>query len=142
MDLPTSKNVLPFTPETRHEVASVSKMFTSAAAIRLRDAGKLKLDDPICKYLDDCPEIWQPITVKQLMNHTSGIPDYEEKLDLGSERYLAFMTQRDATRQIVENAKKLPLDLSRARNLTTAIRAIFCSAISFKKRPGGHLPST
>lgn len=100
----------PYTPDTRHEVASISKMFTAMAALKLRDAGKLKLEDSICKYVDRCPAIWQPITVQQLMRHNSGIPDYEEPLGLGSEKYLAFMIQPNASAQIVENAKKLPLD--------------------------------
>jgi CubicO group peptidase (beta-lactamase class C family) len=101
---------MPFTPETQHEIASISKMFTAMAALRLRDQGKLRLEDSICKYLNDCPDIWKPVTVQQLMRHTSGIPDYEEALGLGAEKYLEFMTQRDATAKIFENAKKLPLD--------------------------------
>ncbi len=101
---------IPYTPDTRHEVASISKMFTAMAALKLRDKGKLKLDDPICKYLDDCPDSWQAITIQQLMRHNSGIPDYEEPLGLGSEKYLAFMTQPTANRQIFESAKKLKLD--------------------------------
>lgn len=101
---------LPYTPETRHEVASISKMFTAMAALKLRAQGKLRLEDSICKYLKDCPEAWNPITVQQLMRHTSGIPDYEEKLELGSDKYLAFMTQPDTSARIVENARKLPLD--------------------------------
>lgn len=100
----------PYTPETQHEVASISKMFTAFAALKLRDQGKLKLEDSICKYIDKCPDTWQPINIQQLMRHTSGIPDYEEPLELGSEKYLAFMTKPNASVQIVEDAKKLPLD--------------------------------
>lgn len=101
---------LPFTPETQIEIASISKMFTAMAALKLRAQDKLRLEDSICKYLTDCPEAWTPITVQQLMRHTAGIPDYEEKLELGSDKYLAFMTQPDTSARIVENARKLPLD--------------------------------
>ncbi|HEV7700128.1 MAG TPA: serine hydrolase domain-containing protein [Pyrinomonadaceae bacterium] len=101
---------VPYTAETRHEIASVTKMFTSMAALKLRDRGKLRLDDSICKYLDDCPEIWKPITVEHLMRHISGIPDYEEKLDLGSDKYITFMVDPGATARIFEDSKKLPLD--------------------------------
>lgn len=101
---------IPYTPETRHEVASISKMFTSMAALKLRDQGKLQLTDSICKYLDGCPDIWKPITIQQLMRHTSGIPDYEEQLELGSDKYLEFMSRPDTSARIVENAEKLPLD--------------------------------
>jgi CubicO group peptidase (beta-lactamase class C family) len=101
---------VPYTPETRHPVASITKMFTSMAALKLRDAGRLKLDDPICSHLAACPEAWKQVTVQHLMRHTSGIPDYEEPLELGSERYLAVMTQEGASRRLVEEAKKKPLD--------------------------------
>lgn len=101
---------IPYTPETQHEVASISKMFTAMAALKLRDQGKLQLTDSICKYLEGCPEIWQPVTVQHLMRHTSGIPDYEEKLELASDKYLEFMTKPNASARIFEDAKKLPLD--------------------------------
>lgn len=99
-----------FTPETQQEVASVSKMFTAFAALQLKNAGKLQLNESICKYLPDCPEIWKPITIENLIRHTSGIPDYEEALELGSDKYLEFMTQPNTSTKIVENARKLPLD--------------------------------
>lgn len=101
---------IPYTPETQHAIASVSKMFTSFAALKLRDEGKLKLEDSICKYLDDCPSAWQPVTVQNLMRHTSGIPDYEEKLELGSEKYLQMMAEGNTSARIFAEAKKLPLD--------------------------------
>ncbi len=100
----------PYTPETRHAVASITKMFTSMAALRLRDAGKLKLDDSICAHLATCPDTWKPVTVQQLMRHTSGIPDYEEPLELGSKAYLAVMTQQGSSRRLVDEAKAKPLD--------------------------------
>lgn len=101
---------IPFAPETPHAIASVSKMFTSAAALKLRAQGKLKLDDSVCKYLDDCPPAWQTVTLQHLMRHTSGIPDYEEKIGLGSEKYLQMMAQGDTSALIYAEAKKAPLD--------------------------------
>lgn len=101
---------IPFTPETQHQVASVSKMFTAMATLKLRDQGKLSLTDSICQYLDDCPDVWKPITIDELIHHTSGIPDYEEPLELGSDKYNAFMTQPGAMAQIVADARKKPLD--------------------------------
>jgi CubicO group peptidase (beta-lactamase class C family) len=101
---------IPYTPETRHQIASITKMFTSMAALKLRDAGKLRLEDSICKYLKDCPATWQSVTVQNLMRHNSGIPDYEEKLELGSDKYMKFMTQPNVTEAIFEDAKKQPLD--------------------------------
>lgn len=99
-----------FTPTTRFEAASISKMFTAMAALKLRDAGKLKLDDPICRYLSGCPAAWQPITVQELIHHSSGIPDYEGRLDLGSDAYFALMTRADATAALDADARRRPLD--------------------------------
>lgn len=101
---------VPYSPETRHEAASVSKMFTAMAALRLRDQGKLHLDDSICTYLDRCPDAWKPITVQQLMRHTSGIPDYEEPLELGSPKYLEVMTKPGSSATLLDRARTQPLD--------------------------------
>lgn len=103
---------IPYTPETQHSVASISKMFTAVAALKLRDQGKLKLDDSICGYLDNCPDAWKAVTVSHLIHHTSGIPDYEEKLELGSEKYMAFMTRPEATRLILDSARLQPLEFT------------------------------
>jgi len=103
------KNV-PYRLDTPQRVASISKMFTAAAALKLRSAGKLRLDDSICKYLRGCPDSWKAITAQHLMRHTSGIPDYEEKLGLRSDKYLEFMRGADSSGTILQQAKSLPLD--------------------------------
>ncbi len=102
----------PFTPETPQEIASISKMFTAIAALRLRDRGRLRLADSLAHWVPECPPAWRPITVQQLMRHTSGIPDYEEALEIGSPGYMEFMLSRDATRRIVEEARNKPLDFA------------------------------
>lgn len=64
-------------PATSFRLASVTKQFTAAALLSLVEAGKLSLDDPIGRYLPDVPEYARRIRVRQLLAHTSGIPDYE-----------------------------------------------------------------
>jgi CubicO group peptidase (beta-lactamase class C family) len=66
---------VPVTPTTLFHVASVTKSFTAVAIMKLVEAGKLKLDDPIGTYLEGLPESWRMITVRQLLSHTSGLPD-------------------------------------------------------------------
>jgi CubicO group peptidase (beta-lactamase class C family) len=70
---------LPMTPATKFRMASHSKLFTSTAIMQLREAGKLRLDDPVAKYLPwfkiapaepDDP----PITIEELVTHSSGLP--------------------------------------------------------------------
>jgi CubicO group peptidase (beta-lactamase class C family) len=100
----------PFTPETRHHVASISKMFTAMTVLKFRDQNNLILEASICAYLEQCPKIWQVVTVQHLLRHTSGIPDYEEKLGLYKQAYLEFMTRQDATEKILAQARKDKLE--------------------------------
>jgi tetratricopeptide (TPR) repeat protein len=56
-------------------LASVSKTLTSTAILQLKEKGKLKLDDPLIKYFPDFP--YTEITIRLLLSHTSGLPDYD-----------------------------------------------------------------
>src|SRR5580765_2890709 len=58
------------------ELASVSKQFTAMLIAMLRVEGKLNYDDPIEKYLPGLP--YKGITIRHLLNHTSGLPDYQK----------------------------------------------------------------
>jgi len=64
------------TPDTIFRIGSNTKQFTAMAILLLQDDGRLGVDDPICSHLDDCPDAWQPITIQELLDHSSGIPDY------------------------------------------------------------------
>jgi CubicO group peptidase (beta-lactamase class C family) len=66
---------IPVTSQTVFEIASMSKQFTCAAILLLQEDGKISVNDKASKYLDNLPDSWQNITVKQLMNHTSGLRD-------------------------------------------------------------------
>lgn len=63
------------TPRTVFSINSATKTFTGVAILQLAEAGRLELDAPIARYLDDLPAAWQAIGVRQLLNHTSGLPD-------------------------------------------------------------------
>ena len=67
---------IPNTPMTKFRLGSVTKQFTAAAILLLEERGKLKIDDPIKKYLPDTPEAWDKITVFNLLTHSSGIPNF------------------------------------------------------------------
>jgi len=62
--------------DTVFRLASVTKQFTALAVMQLQEQGQLNVDDPICRYLTDCPTVWRPITIRELLNHTSGIPNF------------------------------------------------------------------
>ncbi len=67
---------MPVTAETMFESGSVGKMFTAAGIMALVEEQKIALDSSVRRYLPDAPAAWQPITIRHLLSHTSGIPDY------------------------------------------------------------------
>ena len=66
---------VPVKPTTVFLLASVTKVFTSAAILSLVEEGRLSLDDSITKLLPDLPRLWAPVTVRHCLSHTSGLPD-------------------------------------------------------------------
>ncbi len=61
---------------TGFQIGSVTKQFTAAGIMLLVEDGKLKLDDTLAKYVPDVPAKWSGITIRQLLNQVSGIPNY------------------------------------------------------------------
>ncbi len=101
------EDTLPITEDTIFQLASVSKTFTATAVMLLVRAGKLGLEDKLVKFF---PELtaYQDVTVRQLLTHTSGIPDYfddsdwfvkiwkEEKRVPGNDEILRFLRETKA----------------------------------------------
>lgn len=67
---------LPNLPTTHFRISSLTKAFTAMAILQLQEHGRVHVEDYLCHYLTPCPEAWHPITLHQLLTHTSGIPDY------------------------------------------------------------------
>ncbi len=61
-----------------YEIGSVTKQFTAAAILQLRERGQLTLDDELTQYLPDYPTRGHAITIRRLLDHTSGIRGYTE----------------------------------------------------------------
>jgi len=70
---------IPNALDTRFEIASLTKQFTGAAILQLAEAGKLGLEDPVSRYYTQAPTSWAGITIRQLVSHTSGLPNNEIK---------------------------------------------------------------
>jgi CubicO group peptidase (beta-lactamase class C family) len=67
---------VPNSPSTKFRLGSVTKQFTAASILLLEERGKLKVDDPVKKYMPDAPAAWDKITIFHLLTHTSGIPSF------------------------------------------------------------------
>lgn len=66
---------IPNTPQTRYRISQVSMPFTAMAIMQLQEESKLDVQETICKYIPDCPDYWQWITIHHLLTHTSGVSD-------------------------------------------------------------------
>jgi len=69
---------VPVKRESVFEIGSLTKAFTAELVMMLVEEGRVALDEQISKYLKDCPETWKGITVRRLLNHTSGLPNYTD----------------------------------------------------------------
>jgi D-alanyl-D-alanine carboxypeptidase len=70
------ENDVPATAQTVYRIGSITKQFTAAAVMQLVEQNKLALDDSIGKHLPTIPAGWRGVSLRQLLNHTSGIPSY------------------------------------------------------------------
>ena len=68
----------PATATTNYRLASVTKQFTAASILLLTEDGRLKLEDHVRKWLPSLPKVAEPITIRHLLTHTSGLIDYED----------------------------------------------------------------
>lgn len=73
------EHAVPVTTSTIFQTGSLAKQLTAVAVMLQVEDGLLDLDVSIARYLPGAPEAWKAITVRQLLNHTSGIPDYDER---------------------------------------------------------------
>jgi CubicO group peptidase (beta-lactamase class C family) len=102
---------VPVTEETLFQPASVGKQITAAAVMLMVEDGKVGLDDSIRKYFPDAPASWRAITVRQLLTHTSGLPDYSYGLMHGGKE--PFDSRRDYTEDELRLAfYQLPLEFA------------------------------
>lgn len=95
---------IPMKPEHVLELASITKQFTGVAILMLMEQGKLSLDDPLSKYIEDYPKGHQ-ITTHHLLNHTSGIKSYT---DVAS--FMALARTDMTPMEIINSFKDLPVE--------------------------------
>jgi D-alanyl-D-alanine carboxypeptidase len=74
-----------FEPGTQTYIGSISEQFTAAAILLLQQDGKLKLDDPVTKYVPELT-VAKDVTIRQLLDHTSGLPDVSTATDIDQDR--------------------------------------------------------
>ncbi len=98
------------TPQTIFRLASVSKQFTAMLVLKQQDKKLLRVTDRICPYLVPktvkvCPSAWRTITIREILTHTSGIPDISEMSD-----FFPKLAKPTTTNEIVQRFANKPLD--------------------------------
>ena len=68
---------IPNDPDTKFRIGSLTKQFTAALVLLLQQDGKLRIEDPVRTYLPDAPKSWDKITLTELLQHNSGIPEIQ-----------------------------------------------------------------
>ncbi|KEO91784.1 hypothetical protein EH31_03680 [Erythrobacter longus] len=93
------------TSDTRFRIGSVTKQFTAVSILLLQERGLINIEDPISKYIEDAPESWAKITVRDLLQHTSGIPNLTSLDSFGTQKFLP--TSQD---ELIATFSGLPLE--------------------------------
>ncbi len=96
---------IPNTPATKFRLGSLTKQFTAASIMLLQERDKLKVEDPVRKYLPDLPESWDKITIFNLLTHSAGVFNYTARPD-----FKEFTRRRMTPQQIVDLVRDKPLD--------------------------------
>ena len=68
----------PATRETAYALYSITKTFTAVATMMLVEEGEVSLEDPISKHLPDLPAAWRDVTIRHILTHTSGLPNWRD----------------------------------------------------------------
>lgn len=90
--------------DMRYGIGSISKQFTAAAILLLQEQGKLKLDDPVSKWIPDLTRASE-VTIRQLLSHTSGYQDYWPQ-----DYVMPFILQPTTADKIMDTWARKPLD--------------------------------
>jgi CubicO group peptidase (beta-lactamase class C family) len=105
--LANAEHEIPNTPETKFRLGSITKQFTAMAILILKEQGKLALEDPISKYIEDSPKAWDGVTIHHLLTHTSGIHSYTSEPD-----YAKKMAHPESVKSMIARFKDKPLDFA------------------------------
>ena len=96
---------VPDSPKAKFRLGSITKQFTAASIMLLQERGKLKVTDPVKKYLPDAPAAWDKITIFNLLTHTSGIQSFTSFPD-----YHSFERVPTTPEKLVARFRDKPLD--------------------------------
>jgi CubicO group peptidase (beta-lactamase class C family) len=89
---------IPNAPSTKFRLGSMTKQFTAAGILLLEERGKLKVEDPVKKYMPDAPAAWDKITIFHVLTHTAGIPNFTGFADYATTEALPSPAEKTVLR--------------------------------------------
>lgn len=98
---------MPNDGQTKFRLGSVTKQFTAASILLLAEQGRLRLDDPVSTHIVDAPASWDGITLRHLLSHTSGIPNFTNFPD-----FFALNTQPATLDSLITRFRNKPLEFT------------------------------
>lgn len=96
----------PVTAHTLMQTGSIGKMFTATGIMLLAKDGKVKLSDSIAKYFERAPDWWKPITIRHLLSHTGGVPEYE------GDKYSLDLKREYTDEELIEHVRNMKPDFA------------------------------
>jgi CubicO group peptidase (beta-lactamase class C family) len=126
------------TAQTVYQIGSLTKSFTAAAVLMLVEEGRLSLEAKVTDLVAGLPAAWSGITVRHLLNQTSGIADYP---DLIYERKIPWPRRSRGMRSSRSSAT-FRSGSNRGRSTPTATAATTCSASSSRRHPGDRMATS
>ncbi len=98
---------IPNTAAIRFPIASITKTFTATMVLQMQRRGLLSINDPLCRYVKPCPTTWGDVTLRHLLMHTSGIPNYAS-----GPGFIDKMRVGRSREEIVDSFRDQPLDFA------------------------------
>lgn len=95
------EHAIAITPQTVFDIGSTSKQFAAAAMVLLAQDGKLSIDDEVRRYIPELPAYQKPVTIRHLLNHTSGLRDYLTLMQLHGTDFAGVTGDQEALDLIV-----------------------------------------
>jgi CubicO group peptidase (beta-lactamase class C family) len=116
---------IPISPETIFDIGSTSKQFTAACVGLLEQDGKLSIDDDVRKTIPELPDYGKTITLRMLLNHTSGLRDYCQLFSMSGQATENYTTRSTSTRTRATSCSRSWSSASRGRRCPNSPRNAF-----------------
>lgn len=129
------ENNVALSPEHVFEIGSITKQFTAVSLLMLAEQGKLSLEDPITKYVENYPTHGYTITIHHLLTHTSGIKSYT-----GMERWTKLWRNDMTPLEMIDLFKGEPMDFAPGEKYLYNNSAYFMLGYIIEKASGISYP--